>query len=269
MKRLFVALTAVLSLVPDACKDKDSGVPDAATTGLTTTATPPDAGSVDIMQCAACQLAATSAWTFEGIYADQTCTVPIAQAVVPACAKVPVGGQVQLTYVDEVGLRKAGTSAAVTVGAAMAPAAPRFRKNGKGCVPANESATLVTPTDCSDARICRSESGPLGCAACRTLANGCPDFEETRLYAAITDPGLKAAQGGGGGGNLAGLQRCCAAIAAEAKRLGAAPEAGVLMSAAAQCSALVAAAGPNGTAPEMSALKSMLAGRSIPGCTGL
>ena len=62
MKRLFVALTAVFSLVPDACKDKDQTVTDAATT-VVTTKTASDAGTVDIMQCGACQLAAPSAWT--------------------------------------------------------------------------------------------------------------------------------------------------------------------------------------------------------------
>jgi hypothetical protein len=233
-------------------------------------ATPAEAGTpaVDISTCAGCQLAPTPAWSFEGIYSDAACTVPLAQITISACASVPALGSTSVTYVDDVGLRKANETATVTLSGEVPPTALRYRKNGKGCVRANEAAVAIAPPGCANQKICRDATGALACTGCRTFANGCPNFEETRLYATIDDAGQKAA-GGGGGGNLGRLGQCCAQLAAEAARLGASPEAGVLLTAAAQCRQLVAAAGPNGNAPELGALRAMLAGRNIPAvCAG-
>lgn len=259
-------LVLALFLVP-ACKDKSQGtgiVYDAGPT-TTTSATPP---TVDPASC--CQLATEPAWTFEGIYRDNACTEPLAQAVVPACGNVPALGQVSLTYVDAVGLRKANESTNVTLAEQVAPEAQRFRKAGTTCVRANEGGVDLTPPGCAGQRVCRDANGTLVCAACRTFANGCGDFEQTRLYATITDPGLKSGGGGGGGGgNIARLAQCCNALKAEAARLGPSPEAGMINSAAAQCLALVQAAGPNGNAPELGAIRTMLAGRPVPAvCAG-
>lgn len=257
-----------------ACKDK----PNPTGTGLVvadaSTTPPAEAGAaVDINQCVGCQLAPIPAWTFEGVYRDATCTQPLAQLTAPACAVIPALGSASLTYVDEVGLRKANENATVTFAEQVAPEAPRYRKagaTGKACVRSNEGAVDVTPAGCSNARACRDQAGALVCTGCRTFANGCPDFEETRFYATINDPGLKAAGAKpGGAGNLGRLGQCCAALASEAKRLGASPEGGMLLSAAAQCTALVNAAGPNGNAPELGALRAALAGRSVPAvCAG-
>lgn len=69
--------------------------------------------------------------------------------------------------------------------------------------------------------------------------------------------------------NVARLKQCCAALAAEAKRMGNSPEAGMFSAAAAQCSATVAQIGPTGNAPELGAIRGLLAGRSIPAiCAG-
>lgn len=68
--------------------------------------------------------------------------------------------------------------------------------------------------------------------------------------------------------NVARLKQCCAALAAEAKRMGSSPEAGMFASAAAQCSTMAAQAGPSGTAPELGALRTLLAGRTIPAVCG-
>jgi len=69
--------------------------------------------------------------------------------------------------------------------------------------------------------------------------------------------------------NVLRLRQCCNALAAEAKRLGNAPEAATLASAAAQCNALATQAGPSGTAPELGVLRGLLAGRTIPApCAG-
>lgn len=271
-RRLFASLT--LSLVSlAACKEtpKPQGAGIVADAGP---ATPGEAGTgaaaVDITQCAGCQLAPIPGWTFEGIYRDPTCTEPLAQLTAPACALVPALGSASLTYVDQVGLRKANETATVTLAEQVAPETARYRKAGTACVRANEGAVDVTPMSCANARACRDQGGALTCTACRTFANGCPDYEETRLYSTITDPGLKAGTAvAGGGGNVGRLGQCCTALANQAKALGASPEAGMILSAAAQCTALVRAAGPNGNAPELGALRAALAGRNLPAvCAG-
>ncbi len=262
-----MTLLGVLALA--ACKEKPP-VPTGIVLGEGGAA-PAEAGAatVDISQCAGCQLAPIPAWTFEGVYRDPTCTEPLAQMTAPACAVVPALGSSSLTYVDTVGLRKANETATVTLAEQVAAEAPRYRKAGTVCTRANEGAVDVTPMGCATQRACRDQGGALTCTSCRTFANGCPDFEETRLYATITDPGLKGGAAAGPGGNLARLQQCCAAIATQARAMGASPEAGMLLSAAAQCSALVAAAGPNGNAPELGALRTAMAGRNVPAiCAG-
>src|SRR5688572_27114093 len=64
--------------------------------------------------------------------------------------------------------------------------------------------------------------------------------------------------------NVARLKQCCAALNAEAKRLGASPEAGMFSNAAAQCNVIANGVGPSGNAPELGTLKTLLAGRTIP-----
>jgi hypothetical protein len=69
--------------------------------------------------------------------------------------------------------------------------------------------------------------------------------------------------------NVARLKQCCNQLAAEAKRMGNSPEAGMFTAAAAQCNTIAAQVGPTGTAPELGALRSLLAGRTIPApCAG-
>ena len=68
--------------------------------------------------------------------------------------------------------------------------------------------------------------------------------------------------------NVARLKQCCAALAAEAKRMGNAPEAGMFTSAAAQCNTMAAQIGPGGNAPELGALRGLLAGRNVPAVCG-
>lgn len=231
-------------------------------------AAPSASAAVDLSQCPGCQLAPQPAWTFAGVYRDAACTEPLAQALVPACAPTPALAAASLTYVDEVGSRKAGDTAEVTLTEAVAPDAPRYRKTAKGCAAANEMATAVAPTCAAGSKACRNAAGALACDGCRTFANGCPDYQETRLYAVIDDPSLKTAGGGGGsGGGLAALRACCSALSKEGKRLGASPEGGLLLQAAAQCQA-VAANSAGGV--ELAAFKSMLGGRKIPAlCAGL
>lgn len=261
---LLPALSLSLAFVYG-CKEKTPEIPDA---GIVTSA-PVEAGPAqitDTSQCPGCTLAAQASWTFQGIYRDSACTEPLVQQAPPACAAVPALGAASVTYVEEVGGRKAGEVANVELTEQIPPTTGRFQRSGTKCVPANESAIDLTPMGCAGQKVCRDANGALACDGCRTFANGCPDFEETRIYAAVNDPQIKktGGGGGGGGGSLADLRQCCAALAAEAKRLGSSPEAGMLNSAAMQCNALVAAAGPSGTAPELGALRTALAGRKIP-----
>lgn len=261
-----VTAIAALLLAPG-CKEKPETTFDAGTAATTVA---PDAGAapVDISQCTACQLTPQQSWSFNGVFRDNACAEPLAQIAPPACAPVPALEATSLSYAEDVGSRKTGEIATVTLTEQIPPSAARYRKAGTKCVRADESAVALTPMACSGSRVCRDAAGMLACADCRTLANGCPDFEETRMYAAYTDPGLKGVKqpAAGGGGGLARLQQCCTALAAEAKRQGNSPE---LLTAAAHCTTLVKAAGPSGTAPELGAIRTLLAGRNIPAvCAG-
>ncbi len=64
--------------------------------------------------------------------------------------------------------------------------------------------------------------------------------------------------------NVTRLRQCCAQLAVEARKLGASPEAGILLGAAGQCNALATQAGASGTAPEMGAIRTALKGRTVP-----
>lgn len=79
---------------------------------------------------------------------------------------------------------------------------------------------------------------------------------------ADAEPPKKA--GGHYNPNVARLKQCCNQLKSEAKRLGSAPEAGMLAAAAAQCSTMAAQVGPKGTAPEMGVLRGLLKGRTVP-----
>jgi hypothetical protein len=69
--------------------------------------------------------------------------------------------------------------------------------------------------------------------------------------------------------NVARLKQCCAALSAEAKRMGSSPEAGMFTTAAAQCSQLATQIGPSGNAPELGAIRGLLVGRNVPAvCAG-
>jgi hypothetical protein len=74
----------------------------------------------------------------------------------------------------------------------------------------------------------------------------------------------KKATGPGVPTNVARLRQCCGQLRTQAKAMGASPEAGFILSAAAQCDGLAAQAGPGASAPELGILKTALAGRNIP-----
>jgi hypothetical protein len=69
--------------------------------------------------------------------------------------------------------------------------------------------------------------------------------------------------------NTARIRLCCNAIRGEAKKLGAAPEAMVMMGIAAQCDVLAVQAS-SGSAPEFGQVRQLLKGRTIPNaCAGM
>jgi hypothetical protein len=70
--------------------------------------------------------------------------------------------------------------------------------------------------------------------------------------------------------NVARLQQCCNALAAQGKQNANSPEGQMILSAAAQCSAAAKNVGPNGTAPEMATIRQLLKGKTLPAaCAGL
>jgi hypothetical protein len=267
-RALSVAVPFVLMV---ACSNNHGGaglVPEAGVV-----ATPAgDAGAAaaptaDLSQCAGCTVTPAISWTFQGIFKDDKCTIPLAQADTPACAPVPAVGPASVTFVDRHGAHAANATANITLTEQVAPDVARFRKTGDGCARANEVATDVTPMNCAGQRVCRDAAGTLACANCRTFANGCADFEQTRTYAAIQDT---PTAGVPTNGNLERLKQCCNALATQGKSLGASPEGLTMISASQQCLAIVAQAGPKGTAPELGPIRGYLQGANVPAvCKGL
>ncbi len=69
--------------------------------------------------------------------------------------------------------------------------------------------------------------------------------------------------------NVARLRQCCNQLSITAKGLGASPEAGMLLGAAAQCNAMAAGVAPNSNVPEMGTIRNLLQGRNVPAaCAG-
>ena len=86
---------------------------------------------------------------------------------------------------------------------------------------------------------------------------------------ADADAPVKKYTGGAVNTNVARLKQCCAALSAEAKRMGSSPEAGMFTTAAAQCTQLATQIGPSGNAPELGAIRALLVGRNVPAvCAG-
>jgi hypothetical protein len=70
--------------------------------------------------------------------------------------------------------------------------------------------------------------------------------------------------------NVARIRQCCAAIRKEAKNLGTAPEATMLLGVATQCDMMAPQVAANGTAPEFAQVRALLKGRTVPAaCSGM
>jgi hypothetical protein len=218
--------------------------------------------------CLPCSAAAPAGWAFYNQYADAQCKTPVAQAVFEACADVNVPAQIEVTFGDGLGARKAGQKAQVNKTADVAGNTGVYRKNNEGaCVAADVSAVKLAPAGCTGKKVCRNAAGELVCDGCATLSTGCPAYEQSLVRVSFEDKGAPA--GAGGGGNAARLKQCCNQLAIQAKAMPNSPEGGLFQQAAAQCNAMAASLGPNGNAPELGAIKTLLAGRNIPAvCAG-
>ena len=86
-------------------------------------------------------------------------------------------------------------------------------------------------------------------------------------------PPVHRATGGSGlTSNQARAKQCCNELRAQAKSLGASPEANIMVGFAAQCDMVAMQIGPTsgGQAPEFAALRNLLKGHNIPAvCSGL
>jgi hypothetical protein len=267
LKRAFAGSFVAVVLLACGNKPTPTGlVADAGAAPVVAATDAAAAPTVDINQCPGCTTVGQGSWTFQGIFRDDKCTVPLAQLDATPCMPVPALGPTSVTFSDRVGAHAALSVANVTLSEQIDPSVPRFRKTPEGCTKANEVATRITPMNCANQRVCTDATGAAACANCRTFPNGCPDFEESRMYAAIQDTNTAAPHNS----NLDKLRACCNALSTAAKGLGASPEAMTLASYAAQCIAIVNQAGPNGTAPELGAFRGYLSGANIPAvCKGL
>lgn len=250
-----------------ACSNSSSNnTPEGGIVMTTTDAAP--TGTAPTPTCLPCSAAAPAGWAFYNQFADAQCKTPVAQAVFEACADVNVPAQIDVTFGDGLGARKAGQKAQMNKTADIAGNAGVYRKNNEGaCVPADVAAVKLAPAGCTGKKVCRNAAGEMVCDGCATLSTGCPAYEQSLVRVAFEDKGAPA--GTGGNTNVARLKQCCNQLAIQAKAMPNSPEGGLFQQAAAQCNAMAASLGPNGNAPELGAIKTLLAGRNIPAvCAG-
>ncbi len=98
----------------------------------------------------------------------------------------------------------------------------------------------------------------------------------TPLEDAGSDSGVDAGKGRPHGTytppnqNAARIKQCCAAIRHEATKLGASPEATMMVGIAAQCELMAVQVTSTGTAPEFAQVRQLLKGRTVPAaCSGM
>jgi len=259
-RALFAATTTAFVLL--ACSNKPSGGVDAAAI----VQPPPTQTAAPTGTCLPCSANAPTTWIFTRQFADATCKKPIAHAAFDACADFNVPAQINVSFGDTLGPRRAGQSAQVNKTEDVAPNAGVYRINSDNqCVPADTAALKLVPAGCAGKKVCRNDAGDLVCDGCRTLSTGCPAYEQALARVVFEDKGAGGG-GGGGGGNAERLRQCCNALKAQAKQMGNPPEFGAAIQ---TCDSMVAALGPNGNAPELGAIKNMLAGKTVPAiCAG-
>lgn len=99
-----------------------------------------------------------------------------------------------------------------------------------------------------------------------------PLIEDAGPDVDASDAAVKKPTGSGMNVNQSRAKQCCNALRAQAKQLGASPEAAQIQAFAATCDGLAAQLGPNAgpQAPELAPLRAMLQGKTLPAvCQGL
>lgn len=262
---LVTSLVVVVVALIVGCNSRNDGTPDAGIVMTTAEASTP---SQPAQTCLPCTGTPPSGWAFYNQFADVQCKQPIAQAVFEGCADINVPAQIDVTFGDALGARKAGTKAPMNKTADVAGNAGVYRKNNEGaCVAADVGGVKLAPAGCTGKKVCRNAAGELVCDGCATLSTGCPAYDSSLVRVVFEDKG--ATGGTGGNTNVARLKQCCNQLAIQAKAMPNSPEGGLFAQAAAQCNATAASLGPNANAPELGALKTLLAGRNLPAvCAG-
>src|SRR5688500_11960934 len=104
-----VSILAVAALSVAACSTSK----DTADAGIVMTTAEAAAPSQPTPTCLPCTRAAPAGWAFYDQSPDAQCKQPIAQAVFEACADVNVPAQIDVTFGDKLGARRAGQKAPV------------------------------------------------------------------------------------------------------------------------------------------------------------
>jgi hypothetical protein len=146
----------------------------------------------DLERCPICrgsEGAERDSFRFVGQYLDEACSAPVAHRDFVACSKVLVSGKVKVSLQSR--LRdKNNMEIEAEVGRHLAPhetLALYESKDGKCVRAAPVKGFKLTPQTCTNGQpVCSNAAGELSCGNCRTLPNGCSDYEGSRTYVALT-----------------------------------------------------------------------------------
>ena len=125
------------------------------------------------------QPAASGTWRFVGRYLDAACKRPIAERDFRWCEQVELSSPARVSKAD-------GTIIQANV-LQQFSSKKMFEKKGGVCSPATTDYK-VTPPNCDGRYVCRNAAAQLACDGCRTLPNGCTDYEGSMAYIEFMAP---------------------------------------------------------------------------------
>jgi hypothetical protein len=115
------------------------------------------------------------------------------------------------------------------------------------------------PLDLTPASSATADTGPIQIEPLDDGGDTAPEAGAAKPHGKWTPPNPNAAR----------IRQCCSAIRHEAQKLGAAPEAVMLVGIAAQCDVLAGQV-TTGNAPEFGQVRTLLKGRTVPAaCSGM
>jgi len=182
-------LALVVVVMVSGCRQSARPTSDA---GATATATAvPEWRKRDLERCPICrgsEGAEREAFRFNGQFLDPSCSVPVAHKDFLACSAVVVSGKARVFLHSR--LRdKSNIEIEGEVGRHLVPhetLALHELREGKCVRAAPVKGVNLTPQNCANGMpVCTSASGELSCGNCRTLPNGCSDYEGSRTYIAL------------------------------------------------------------------------------------